>query len=123
MAGWHGLTHPTPMRAFILTLALAVPFALAGCADDATEEAYEDGAPVGDREDVIGDGEIFDEEGEPDANVLGDGFTDYDGDADGRLSEEEYDAGIGDGAFSTYDTDGDGFLNDEEYGVYESSME
>ena len=110
------------MRAFILTLALTLPLGLAACADSATEEAYEDGAPVGDRADVIGDGEVFDEPGEPDADVLGDGLTTYDTDADGRLSLTEYDTGIGDGAFETYDTDRDGYLNDDEYGVYENSL-
>ncbi len=80
------------MRTFILSLALAAPLALVGCqseqADaiedqgDAIEDAYdeqaeivdeqiEDGAPVGDRADVIGDGEIIDEPGEPDADALG----------------------------------------------------
>ena len=51
-------------------------------AGDAAEEAYEEeaervddmieeGAPAGDRADVIGDGEVFDEPGEPDADELG----------------------------------------------------
>ena len=40
-------------------------------AADNVDEAIEDGAPAGDREDVIGDGEVFDEEGEPDADALG----------------------------------------------------
>lgn len=110
------------MRAFLMGLALLAPFALTACADDATEEVYEEGAPVGDREDVIGDGEVFDEAGEPDANVLGDGFTTYDTDADSRLSEDEYNTGIGDGAFGTYDSDADGYLTTEEYGAYERSM-
>ena len=110
------------MRAFILALALSLPLGLAACADSATEEAYEEGAPPGDRADVIGDGEIIDEPGEPDADVLGDGLVNYDTDADGRLSMTEYDTGIGDGAFTTYDTDGDGYLDDNEYGVYENSL-
>ena len=80
------------MRAFILTLALAAPLALTACQSDqadaieeqgdAVEDAYdaeaervdemiEDGAPAGDMEDVIGDGEIIDEPGEPDADALG----------------------------------------------------
>ena len=111
------------MRAFTLALALALPVGLVGCADDDTayEEAVEDGAPVGDRADVIGDGEIFDEPGEPDADVLGDGFVNYDTDADGLISNDEYDTGIGDNEFGTYDTDADGFLSEEEYGVYETS--
>ncbi len=113
------------MRAFILTLALTLPLGLAACADSATEEAYEEGAPIGDREDVIGDGEIIDEPGEPEGNVLMDDtmYGGYDTDADGRLSLVEYDAGVGDGAFETYDTDGDGYLNDTEYGVYESTLD
>ena len=39
---------------------------------DQVDEMIEDGAPAGDEADVIGDGEIFDEEGEPDADELGD---------------------------------------------------
>ena len=75
------------MRNFLLTLALAFPLALVGCADSATEEAYEEGAPPGDMEDVVGDGEIIDEPGEmepgemmedgapmgDEADVIGDG--------------------------------------------------
>ncbi len=110
------------MRAFILALALSLPLGLAACADSPQEEAFEEGAPPGDRADVIGDGEIIDEPGEPDADILGDGLVTYDTDADGMLSMDEYDAGIGDGAFGTYDADGDGFLNDDEYGVYENSL-
>ena len=34
-------------------------------AADEIDEAIEDGAPAGDQEDVIGDGEVIDEEGEP----------------------------------------------------------
>ncbi|WP_412067035.1 hypothetical protein [Rubrivirga sp. IMCC43871] len=64
------------MRAFILALALTFTFGLTACADSATEEAYEEGAPAGDEADVIGDGEVFDEPGEPDADVLGDGLDD-----------------------------------------------
>ena len=65
------------MRAFILALALASPLMLAGCAESAQEEAVEEGAPVGDQEDVIGDGEIIDEPGEPEGNVLdGDAMAD-----------------------------------------------
>ena len=40
-------------------------------AAEQVDEAIEDGAPAGDREDVIGDGEIIDEEGEPDAGQIG----------------------------------------------------
>ena len=32
---------------------------------DQVDEMIEDGAPVGDQEDVLGDGEIIDEPGEP----------------------------------------------------------
>ncbi|MGB3545276.1 hypothetical protein [Rubrivirga sp.] len=35
------------------------------------DEMIEDGAPIGDEADVIGDGEIIDEAGEPDADELG----------------------------------------------------
>lgn len=60
------------MRAFLLALALvAAPFTLTACADDT---AVEQGAPAGDQADVIGDGEVIDEAGEPDADVLGDGM-------------------------------------------------
>ena len=71
------------MRSFLMALALVLPLGLTACADSATEEAYEEGAPVGDREDVIGDGEIIDDAGEPDAGVLGDGMTD-----DGTMMED-----------------------------------
>ena len=40
-------------------------------AADAVDEAIEEGAPAGDMEDVIGDGEIIDEPGEADTNELG----------------------------------------------------
>ena len=67
---------------FIPALALAFAFGLTACEETATppvteaeEEAYEEGAPPGDMEDVIGDGEIIDEPGEiepdnPDDDVL-----------------------------------------------------
>ena len=77
------------MKKFFIPL-FALSLALVGCqseeADaiedqgDAIEEAYdeqaddemmEDTAAPGDSADVLGDGEIFDEEGEPDADVLG----------------------------------------------------
>lgn len=63
------------MRAFILGLALLAPLALTACADSAQEEAMEEGAPAGDMEDVIGDGEIIDEPGEmePDQTMMEDG--------------------------------------------------
>ena len=100
------------MRLRILTLALALPFA--ACMSDAEEEAYEDGIPPGDREDVIGDGEIFDEPGE----VEGNAFLDYDGDADGYISMDEYNAGIADENMGLYDTDGDGRVSMAEYDAY-----
>ncbi len=40
-------------------------------AADSVDEAMEEGSPAGDGEDVIGDGEIIDEPGEPDAGTLG----------------------------------------------------
>ncbi len=61
------------MRAFYLALALSLPFTLVGCAESAQEEAVEEGAPAGDMEDVIGDGEIIDEPGEPEGNMMDDG--------------------------------------------------
>ena len=105
---------------FALALALVLPIGLTACADSPQEEAFEEGAPPGDRADVIGDGEIIDEPGEPDADVLGDGLVGYDTDTDGRLSQAEYDAGIGDANFVTYDTDGDGYIDETEYQVYET---
>ena len=39
-------------------------------AAEATDEAIEDGAPAGDMEDVLGDGEIIDEEGEIDPDGM-----------------------------------------------------
>ena len=71
--GWDGTylansPHPLlQMRNFILALALALPLALVGCNDSATDET----AAPGDMEDVIGDGEIIDEPGEPDADAAG----------------------------------------------------
>ena len=39
-------------------------------AADAADEAIEDGAPAGDMEDVIGDGEVIDEAGEPEGDEM-----------------------------------------------------
>ncbi|OZC02924.1 hypothetical protein [Rubricoccus marinus] len=56
---------------FIALFALGMTLPLTACEETATppvteaeEEAYEEGAPIGDQEDVIGDGEIIDEPGE-----------------------------------------------------------
>lgn len=57
-------------KLFIPLFALALSFGLVACedaetpAEEAREEAIEDGAPPGDMEDVVGDGEIIDEPGE-----------------------------------------------------------
>ncbi len=81
------------MRAFILALALTFTVGLTACADSATEEAYEEGAPAGDQADVIGDGEIIDEPSEPDADVLGDGMDDtmnaMEDDADAAMDDAD----------------------------------
>lgn len=101
------------MRTFLLLL-FAVSFTLVGCADSPREQAIEDTAAPGDQADVIGDGEIIDEAGEPEGNV----FLGYDGDADGYLSMEEYTTGIGDTNFAAMDTDGDGRISRAEYDAY-----
>ena len=44
----------------LLLLAFMLPMTFTACQESAREEAIEDGAPPGDREDVIGDGEIID---------------------------------------------------------------
>ncbi len=88
------------MRAFILALALSLPLGLAACADSPQEEAIEEGAPPGDQADVIGDGEIIDEPGEPDADVLGDGMDGTMSDMDAM--EDTLDASM------AGDADGDG---------------
>ena len=62
------------MRAFILAFALGL--SLTACADSAEQNAIDEGAPAGDREDVIGDGEVIDEAGEPEGNVLDGTATD-----------------------------------------------
>ena len=102
------------MRAFLITLALALPLSLAACADSPQEEAYEEGAPPGDREDVIGDGEIFDEPGEPEGNA----FLDADTDGDGMISGDEFSAIWVDGDITAYDTDGDGMVSEAELNAY-----
>ena len=62
------------MRVFLLALALSLPLTLTACTDsapeEAAEEAVEEGAPAGDMEDVVGDGEIIDEPGEPEGNMF-----------------------------------------------------
>ena len=102
------------MRFFILALSLCVPFALAACADSPQEEAYEEGAPPGDMEDVIGDGEIIDEPGEPEGNM----FTGADTDGDGMINSDEFMAGWPDVDMTTVDTDGDGMISQAEYDAY-----
>lgn len=64
---------------FIALFAVGMTFGLTACEETATppvteaqEEAYEEGAPVGDQEDVIGDGEIIDEPGEIEPDSPGD---------------------------------------------------
>jgi len=56
------------MRAFILAVALGL--SLTACADSAEQNAIDEGAPVGDQEDVLGDGEVIDEAGEPEGNMM-----------------------------------------------------
>ena len=56
-------------KLFIPLFALAFVAGLTACetdtpAEEAQEEMIEEGAPAGDMEDVIGDGEIIDEPGE-----------------------------------------------------------
>lgn len=102
------------MRAFIFTLVLALPLALAACADSPQEEAYEEGAPPGDMEDVIGDGEVFDEPGEPEGNA----FLDADLDGDGMLNGDEFSAIWVDEDMTAYDTDGDGMVSEAELDAY-----
>lgn len=101
----------------LLLLALMVPMTFTACQDSPREEAFEEGAPPGDREDVIGDGEIIDEPGEPEGNM----FETYDADRDGFLSEQEYRDGVGDENWAQYDTDGDGRISMDEYRAYWSS--
>lgn len=114
-------SSPTPasMRAFTLTLALAVPFGLAAC--NAEPEQTELGEDI--QEEVEGP---IEEEVQQELGVETDaayGYEAYDTDADGMLSEVEYTTAGLDGEFGTYDADGDGFLNDAEWTVYEGEME
>ena len=102
------------MRLFILALTLAVPLALTGCAESPQEEAMEEGAPPGDMEDVIGDGEIIDEPGEPEGNM----FMSWDTNADGNLDNTEFSAGMAGEDMSMYDTDGNGMVSQAEYDAY-----
>jgi hypothetical protein len=105
------------MRAFILALAIALPFALAACADSPQEEAIEEGAPPGDQEDVIGDGEIIDEPAEPEGNM----FSNWDADGDGNVSMEEFGDGMPGVEFSAVDTNGDGMISMAEYDAYRAA--
>lgn len=101
------------MRALALALAFLTPIGILGCAESAEEEAFEEGAPPGDMEDVIGDGEIIDEPGEPEGNV----FSTWDADGDGMVNETEFGAS-GEMDMSVYDTDGDGMISQAEYDAY-----
>ena len=107
------------MRTFLLLLvALLMPLTFTACQDSAREEAMEEGAPPGDREDVIGDGEIIDEPGEPEGNM----FETWDADRDGFLNDAEYRANITDVEMAMYDTDGDGRVSLAEYNAYHNRM-
>ncbi|HYE96604.1 MAG TPA: hypothetical protein VD962_10375 [Rubricoccaceae bacterium] len=99
------------MRAFVFALALALPFALTACGDSADEAATEEGAPAGDQEDVLGDGEVLDEPGEPEGNVFGT----FDTDGDGFISETEFTTGQVGNDFGPYDQDRDGRISEAEY--------
>ncbi len=101
----------------VLLMALMLPLTFTACQDSPREEAMEDGAPIGDREDVIGDGEIFDEPGEAEGNV----FDTYDLDRDGYLSDVEYRDGVRDNNMRAYDTDGDGRISRAEYLAYRAN--
>ena len=69
------------MRAFILAVVLGLSFT--ACADSAEQNAIDEGAPAGDQEDVIGDGEVIDEPGEPEGNMMDDGMM-----ADSTMMED-----------------------------------
>lgn len=101
----------------LLLLALMVPMTFTACQDSPRQEAIDEGAPLGDREDVIGDGEIIDEPGELEGNV----FDSFDLDRDGFLSDVEYRDGIGDQNWSAYDTNGDGRISRAEYEAYRAN--
>lgn len=104
------------MRLFILAFALilGLPLALVGCAESPQEEAFEEGAPAGDMEDVIGDGEIIDEPGEPEGNM----FTGADTDGDGMLNGDEFLVTWPDADMTMYDADGDGMVSQAEMDAY-----
>ncbi len=101
------------MRAFIMAVALGL--SLTACADSPEQNAIDAGAPPGDQADVIGDGEIIDEPGEPEGNV----FMTYDTDTDGYLSDTEYGTNFGTVVMKDYDTDGDGRVSAAEYDAYQ----
>lgn len=105
------------MRVFFLALALGLPLTLVGCAESPQEEAVEEGAPAGDMEDVVGDGEIIDEPGEPEGNM----FTDYDTDADGSMNDTEFGTMGGDVEMTAYDTDGNGMISQAEFDAYRTA--
>ena len=81
------------MRAFILGLALLAPLALSACADSAQQDAVDEGAPAGDMEDTIGDGEVIDEAGEQEDTMDGGVMTGDSADvmegADAVVTDEE----------------------------------
>jgi hypothetical protein len=104
------------MRLFTLALALVLPVGFIGCAESAEEEAMEEGAPPGDMEDVIGDGEIIDEPGEPEGNV----FQTWDANADGSVDSTEF-AASGEADMTVWDTDGDGMVSQAEYDAYRAA--
>ena len=70
---------------FTALLALGLTVGLTACEEtdtppltEAEEEAYEEGAPPGDMEDVIGDGEIIDEPGEMEPDDMDDDILEED---------------------------------------------
>lgn len=73
-------------------------------------------------EDVIGDGEIIDEPGEPEGNMMDTGtFADLDTDHDGMINADEFGVWMTDGDMTTFDTDGDGMISQAEYDAYMSA--
>lgn len=102
------------MRALIITLFIALPFALVGCAESPQEEAYEEPAPPADLEGDFGDGDIIEEPAEPEVNM----FMGADTDGDGMLHADEFTAAWPDADMTLYDTDADGMVSVEEFDAY-----